>query len=152
MPTDGSGPSALGGPPPRPGCRRRPCPSALRGGARARRGPAAARGARREPARGQFLGRRRTSDEPCSALPCSVPSSRDWPGLPYERWQATCETLHAHTQVLGKLSAGLAPPEPELQHAALRLTGRGWETQPLPAPDGSGAFVLVLDLHDHDAV
>ena len=55
-------------------------------------------------------------------------------------WSATCDTLHAHTQVLGKLAAALAPPEPQLQHAALRLTARGWETAPLPAPDGSGAW------------
>jgi hypothetical protein len=72
--------------------------------------------------------------------------------LRYEEWQATCDTLHAHTQVLGKLAATLAPPEPELQHAALRLTARGWETLPLPAPDGSGALVAALDLHAHEAV
>ena len=41
----------------------------------------------------------------------------------------------------------LAPPEPQLQHAALRLTARGWETAPLPAPNGSGALVVALDLH-----
>jgi hypothetical protein len=87
------------------------------------------------------------------ALPCRMPvSSPHWPALPYDQWRATRDTLHAHTQVLGKLSARLAPPEPQLQHAALHLTGRGWETRPLPAPDGSGAFVVVLDLHDHEAV
>ena len=76
-----------------------------------------------------------------------------WPSLPtYGAWQATCDTLHAHTQVLGKLAVALAPPEPHLQHAALRLTARGWETAPLPAPDGSGAIVVALDLHTHDAV
>ena len=75
-----------------------------------------------------------------------------WPELPYEAWHATCDTLHAHTQVLGKLAAALAPPEPQLQHAALRLTARGWETLPLPAPDGSGALVVALDLHRHEAV
>jgi len=69
----------------------------------------------------------------------------------YEDWQATCDTLHAHTQVLGKLAATLAPAEPELQHAALRLTARGWETLPLPAPDGAGALVVALDLHAHEA-
>src|SRR5205085_12463529 len=78
-------------------------------------------------------------------------SSR-WPALPYESWQATCDTLHAHTQVLGKLAAALAPAEPQLQHAALRLTARGWETLPLPAPDASGALVVALDLHSHHAV
>jgi hypothetical protein len=71
---------------------------------------------------------------------------------PYEQWSATCDTLHAHTQLLGKLAAALAPPEPELQHAALRVTARGWETAPLPAPDRSGAIAVALDLHTHEAV
>src|SRR6516225_2226837 len=75
-----------------------------------------------------------------------------WPAVSYEGWRATCDTLHAHTQVLGKLAVRLAPPEPQLQHAALRLTARGWETAPLPAPDGSGALVVALDLHAHEAV
>jgi hypothetical protein len=76
-----------------------------------------------------------------------------WPAVPaYEQWRETCDTLHAHTQVLGKLAAVLAPPEPELQHAALRLTARGWETLALPAPDRSGALVAALDLHAHEAV
>ena len=70
----------------------------------------------------------------------------------YESWQETCDTLHAHTQVLGKLAVVLAPPEPQLQHTALRLSARGWETLPLPAPDGSGALVVVLDLRTHEAI
>jgi uncharacterized protein DUF5996 len=77
--------------------------------------------------------------------------SARWPAVSYESWSATCDTLHAHTQVLGKLAAVLAPPEPELQHAALVLTARGWETRVLPAPDGSGALVAALDLHAHEA-
>jgi hypothetical protein len=75
-----------------------------------------------------------------------------WPALSYHQWRATCDTLHAHTQVLGKLAARLAPPEPQLQHAALRLTARGWETAPLPAPDGSGSLVVALDLLVHQAI
>jgi hypothetical protein len=81
-----------------------------------------------------------------------VAPSSAWPALPYERWRATRDTLHAHTQVLGKLAVALAPPEPQLQHGALRLSARGWETRPLPAPDGSGALVVVLDLHAHQVV
>jgi hypothetical protein len=77
--------------------------------------------------------------------------SSAWPALAYEQWRATCDTLHAHTQVLGKLAVKLAPPEPQLQHAALRLTARGWETLPLPAPDRSGSLVVVLDLRLHEA-
>ena len=75
-----------------------------------------------------------------------------WPTISYGDWSETCDTLHAHTQVLGKLAVKLAPPEPQLQHAALRLTARGWETGPLPAPDGSGTLVVALDLRTHDVV
>jgi hypothetical protein len=78
--------------------------------------------------------------------------SPHWPDLSYPRWRGTCDTLHAHTQTLGKLCVALAPPEPQLQHAALRLTARGWETNLLPAPDGSGGLTVVLDLRTHRAV
>src|ERR1700751_1971756 len=66
-----------------------------------------------------------------------------WPAASYEQWSATC---HTHSR------APLPRPEPQLQHAALRLTARGWETAPLPAPDGSGRFVALLNLHTHEAV
>ncbi len=78
--------------------------------------------------------------------------SSGWTLPSYDEWAATCDTLHAHTQVLGKLAVALAPPEPQLQHAALRLTARGWETALLPAPDMSGALVVALDLRSHEAV
>src|SRR5580704_7183680 len=78
--------------------------------------------------------------------------SSEWAAVSYETWTETCDTLHAHTQFLGKLAVALAPPEPQLQHAALRLTARGWETAPLPAPDGSGALVVTLDLRTHEAI
>ncbi len=71
---------------------------------------------------------------------------------PYPEWSETCDTLHAHTQVLGKLAVGLGFPEPELQHAALRLTPRGWETGPLPTSDRTSAIVAALDLQAHEAV
>ena len=75
-----------------------------------------------------------------------------WPSVSYPQWSATCDTLHGHTQILGKLAVALAAPEPQLQHAALRLSARGWETAPLPAPDGSGALVVALDLRAHHAL
>jgi hypothetical protein len=78
-------------------------------------------------------------------------SEEAWPAVDYEGWSPTCDTLHGHTQVLGKLAVALAPKEPQLQHAALRLTARGWETLPLPSPDRSGAFVAGLDLRSHEA-
>ena len=75
-----------------------------------------------------------------------------WSAISYEQWSETCDTLHAHAQFLGKLAVALAPPEPQLQHAALRLTARGWETAPLPAPDGTGTFVTLIDLRTHEVV
>src|SRR3954451_20516548 len=86
------------------------------------------------------------------ALAAGRLSMGGWPALSYADWSATCDTLHAHTQVLGKLSFELTPPEPQLKHAALRLSVRGWETHPLPARDGSGAIVAALDLPRHEAV
>jgi Family of unknown function (DUF5996) len=74
-----------------------------------------------------------------------------WPSLDYSQWSKTCDTLHAHTQLLGKLASALAPREPQLQHSALRLTARGWETLPLPVADRAGDVVLGLDLRDHEA-
>jgi len=78
--------------------------------------------------------------------------SANWPAVDYDGWSATCDTLHAHTQVLGKIAVALAPPEPQFQHSALRVTARGWETALLPAPDGSGGLVVALDLRAHEAV
>jgi hypothetical protein len=79
-------------------------------------------------------------------------AARTWPAISYEGWRATCDTLHAHSQVLGKLAVRLAPPEPQLQHAALRLTARGMETAPLPLPGDEAALVAALDLHRHEAL
>lgn len=75
-----------------------------------------------------------------------------WSSIPYDAWRETCDTIHAHTQFLGKLAVELAPPEPQLQHAALRQSARGWETLPLAAPDGSGVFAVTLDLRTHHLV
>lgn len=76
-------------------------------------------------------------------------ANSEWPAVDYETWSATCDTLHGHAQVLGKVAVALAPPEPQLGHAALQLTAVGWSTRPLPAPDGSGSFSATLDLRSH---
>ena len=51
-------------------------------------------------------------------------SDVSWPDVSYARWRETCDTLHAHSQLLGKIAVALAPKEPQLQHGALRLTAR----------------------------
>jgi Family of unknown function (DUF5996) len=79
-----------------------------------------------------------------------IPMPSRWPAVSYSAWRETCDTVHSHAQVLGKIAAVLAPPEPELLHAALQLTARGLETRLLPAPNDSGAIVVVLDLQRHE--
>jgi hypothetical protein len=46
-------------------------------------------------------------------------------GAPLRRLECYLRHPSRHTQVLGKLAAALAPPEPQLQQTALRLTVRG---------------------------
>src|SRR5918911_1731678 len=60
-----------------------------------------------------------------------------WPALGYEQWSATCDTLHAHTQVLGKLAVVLAPDRPVGQVTralldAARELGGDIEIDPTP--------------------
>ena len=78
---------------------------------------------------------------------------RAWPpgSLRVERFSARPLTAPVRAEAF---EVGLARSElkPELLHAALRLTARGWETGSLPAPDGSGSLVVALDLHAHEAV
>ena len=50
--------------------------------------------------------------------------SSAWPAVSYPQWHGTCDTLHAHTQVLGKLAAKLAPPEPQDTVYALLAAAR----------------------------
>ncbi len=64
--------------------------------------------------------------------------SASWPDLSYEHWSATCDTLHAHTQVLGKLAVvartaraaiaarGAETDRPRLGNRAAASAGRLW--------------------------
>ena len=76
---------------------------------------------------------------------------RKWGGVSYETWSETCDTLHAHTQFLGKLAVALAPPEPQLQHAALRLTARRMgDSSRCRRRTAPGPSVVALDLRNHE--
>jgi hypothetical protein len=60
--------------------------------------------------------------------------STGWPSLSYTDWAPCCDTLHALTQLLGKLAVALGVPEPQLQHAALRLTAGAGRPRRSPLP------------------
>jgi hypothetical protein len=82
--------------------------------------------------------------------PAAVPSTSDWPPLPYGDWRETRDTLHMYTQVVGKLRLALSPSEPEWAHVALYLTPRGLTTTAIPS--GLRTFDVEFDLIDHRVV
>ncbi|HYC33962.1 MAG TPA: DUF5996 family protein [Gemmatimonadales bacterium] len=70
-----------------------------------------------------------------------------WPPLPLAPWQATYETLHMWTQVVGKTCLALAPMANHWWQVALRVTPRGLATAPLP--HGEVIVTVELDFLDH---
>ena len=49
-----------------------------------------------------------------------------WPELEYEAWSATLDTIHAHSQVLGKLANRLAPYDEFLPSGQVILNTGTW--------------------------
>jgi uncharacterized protein DUF5996 len=66
-----------------------------------------------------------------------VSDSTDWPDLSVSAWAPTKKSLHAYTQMMGKLRVALSPTQPNWMFAALYLTARGITTGPMPWRDGS---------------
>jgi hypothetical protein len=77
-------------------------------------------------------------------------SKRDdfWPPLPFNEWQATAETLHMWTQIVGKVRLTLTPWINHSWHVTLYVTSRGLTTSPIPY--GLYAFEIDFDFIDHE--
>jgi hypothetical protein len=71
-----------------------------------------------------------------------------WPALPFAAWQATAETLHMWTQIVGKVRLALSPWINHSWHVTLYLTARGLTTSPIP--HGHDLFELRFDFIDHE--
>ena len=69
------------------------------------------------------------------------PVEQDWPALPLEQWQATYQTLHLWTQIVGKIRLVLAPLQNHWWNTALYVSTRGLTTSPIPYRGGT------FDLH-----
>src|SRR6266567_9362302 len=69
-----------------------------------------------------------------------------WPPLPFDEWQATYETLHMWTQVVGKIRLVQTPWINHSWHTALYVTARGLTTSPIPS--GTRTFQLEFDFVD----
>ena len=70
-----------------------------------------------------------------------------WPPLP-ENWQATQQSLHRWTQMVGKLRLALSPPQNHFWHTALYLSSTGLSSSPIPW--GSELFQVDFDFLAHE--
>lgn len=71
-----------------------------------------------------------------------------WPALPFGEWQATAETLHMWTQIIGKIRLSLSPWINHSWHVTLYVTSRGLTTSPIP--HGFYTFEIRFDFIDHE--
>lgn len=71
-----------------------------------------------------------------------------WPALPFSEWQATAETLHMWTQIVGKIRLTLSPWTNHSWHVTLYVTSRGLTTSPIP--HGFHTFEIRFDFIEHE--
>jgi hypothetical protein len=59
-------------------------------------------------------------------------TSPEWPALSFSDWEATCDTLHMWTQIVGKTRLALTPLENHWWNVTLYVTPRGLTTSAIP--------------------
>jgi hypothetical protein len=64
-------------------------------------------------------------------------NSTDWPPLPFPEWEATCDTLHMWTQIVGKTRMELSPRENHWWNVTFYVTPRGLTTSSIPFRQGT---------------
>jgi hypothetical protein len=75
-------------------------------------------------------------------------SSTEWPRLEFADWEATCDTVHMWTQIVGKTRMVLAPPINHFWHVPLYVTPLGLSTSAVPY--GSRTFEVEFDFLTHN--
>jgi hypothetical protein len=70
--------------------------------------------------------------------------------LPVDSWQATRDTLHMWTQIVGKIRMALTPPVNHWWHVTLYLSARGLSTGPIPIR--AGILDIAFDFVEHRLV
>jgi hypothetical protein len=73
----------------------------------------------------------------------------DWPELPFDAWEATCDTLHMLTQIVGKTRMELSITQNHWWHVTFYVTPRGLTTSPIPYHGRT--FDVEFDLISHHA-
>jgi hypothetical protein len=77
-------------------------------------------------------------------------SSDLWPPLPLEEWEATRDTLHMWTQIVGKIRMVETPKINHWWNVTLYVTPRGLTTS--ATPWGSESFCINFDFINHQLV
>ncbi len=73
--------------------------------------------------------------------------SPDWPALPFEEWESTCDTLHLWTQIVGKTRMTLTPRVNHWWNVPLYVTSVGLTTSAIPCRDKT--FEVAFDFVRH---
>lgn len=76
------------------------------------------------------------------------PMADRWPALPVAEWQATRDTLHLWTQIVGKVRMVNEPLMSHWWNVPLYVTARGLTTSLMPHPSGEG-FQIDFDFQTH---
>jgi hypothetical protein len=74
-----------------------------------------------------------------------------WPGLDWEQWKDTAETLHMYMQIVGKTRLALTPLQNHWWNVPLYVTARGLWTSPMPTQDGE-LLDVEFDFLAHEVV
>jgi Family of unknown function (DUF5996) len=77
-------------------------------------------------------------------------TSPDWPALAFSDWEATCDTLHMWTQIVGKVRLEQCPAINHWWGIAFYVTASGLTTSPIPY--ASGSFEVRFDFIEHKLV
>jgi hypothetical protein len=73
-----------------------------------------------------------------------------WPALDWNEWQATADTLHMWTQIVGKTRLALTPLQNHWWNVPLYVSARGLTTSPMPLPaPRSGLLEIEFDFLAH---
>jgi uncharacterized protein DUF5996 len=73
-----------------------------------------------------------------------------WPELPLAVWQATYDTLHMWTQIVGKVRLALSPRVNHWWEVALYVNARGLTSSAIPY--GDGIFEIQFDFIEHELI
>src|SRR5436189_5188474 len=74
-------------------------------------------------------------------------SSVEWPSLPFADWEATCDTVHMWTQIVGKTRLALSPLQNHWWNVTLYVTPVGLTTSAIPY--GARTFEVEFDFLLH---